>query len=113
SDAVVVESWVGPDVRLNVTPVLGQLAAVLGNVTGRGAGVVSVVERDGPPVPEGGWTREALAAQAQPYLRQRTVTLRVLWVGSMAWAANATYDGFGAADRADWAAARGPGGVCV
>jgi hypothetical protein len=202
ADAVVVESWLGPDASLDAKPLLDRLAAVLADLSGRPASAFSVSERGGPPIPAGGWTREALAAEGQGYLRQRTVTLRVLWVGSMAetatgtvaapgtvvvavdsvaagaqllgrsvpevalavllhhaghalglvnqgvpvqdpdiqdregppgherdpaavlnaawddartlsWAGNATYDGFGAADRADWAAARAPGGVCT
>jgi hypothetical protein len=201
-DAVVVESWRGPDLALNVTPLLARLVPVLANLTGRDARLFSVGEQAGPPVPVGGWDRARLEAEAGPYLRQRTVTLRVLWVGSMAdpatglvagpgtvavaldsvaagaqrmgrpvesvafavllhqvghalgetnqgvpvqdpdiqeregppghdkdpaavlnaawddartmaWAGNATYDRFSAADLADWAAARGPGGVCT
>ncbi|HUR64082.1 MAG TPA: hypothetical protein VM241_06350 [Candidatus Thermoplasmatota archaeon] len=202
ADAVVVESWLGPDVRLNATPVLARLVEVLAGLSGRSLSAFSIAQREGPAVPAGGWDRVRLAAEAGPYLGQRTVTLRVLWVGSMAepatgfvarpgtvvvaldsvmagaqqvgrpvepvalavllhqvghalglvnqgvpvqdpdiqeregpaghdrdpaavlnaawddartlaWAGNATYDHFGAADRADWAAARGPGGVCT
>jgi hypothetical protein len=201
-DAVVLESWVAPDATVDVGPAVARLAAVLANVTGRAPATFSVVRQTGPAAPEGGWTRERLAAEAQPYLRQRTVTLRILWVDSMAepatgfvaapgtvvvaldsvaagallvgrpvgqvalavllhqvghalgetnlgvpvqdpdiqdregpaghdrdpasvlnaawddartlaWAGNATYDGYGAADLADWAAARQPGGVCT
>lgn len=202
SDAVVVESWLAPEASLNVTPLLARLVAVLADLTGRDPGVFSVSERHGPAAPEGGWNRSRLAAEAQPFLRSRVVTLRILWVASMAepatgmvagpgmvvvaldsvaagaqlvgrpagqvalavllhqvghalgqvnegipvqdpgiqgregppghapdpaavlnaawddartleWAGNATYDGFGAADLADWAAARRPGGVCA
>jgi hypothetical protein len=201
-DAVVVESWLGPDAALDPAPLLARLVPLLANLTGRPPAAFSVALRQGPPVPAGGWDQAKLAAEAGPFLRQRTVTLRVLWVGSlaepatgmvagpgtvvvaldsvaagaqrtghpvdaaafavllhqvghalgatnqgvpvqdpdiqeregpaghdrdaaavlnaawddartMAWAGNATYDRFGAADLADWAAARRPGGVCT
>jgi hypothetical protein len=84
ADAVVVESRIAPGGMLNVTPILARLAVVLGEVTGRDARAISVVQGEGPPEPPGGWNRSRLAAEAQPFLRSRVATLRILWVASMA-----------------------------
>ncbi|HEX2065597.1 MAG TPA: hypothetical protein VHI93_02185, partial [Candidatus Thermoplasmatota archaeon] len=83
ADSIVVESWQGPGVTLDVAPLLARVADVLANASGRSPAAFSVAVREGPPVPEGGWTRDSLAAQGGPFLRQRAVTLRVFWVASL------------------------------
>ena len=84
ADGLLVQSWTAPGLAFNATPALARLAPLLVNLTGRPPSAIQVEDRAGPAVPAGGWNRTLLAAQAQPFLRQRTVTLRILWVDSMA-----------------------------
>lgn len=78
-------SYVDEDDGFDVATPMQALVEQLSNATGRAPTATSLLTREAPAHPRGGWNESRLAAwvRDEPFLGRGQVTLRVLWLASL------------------------------